>query len=288
MKNSLLSLGLALLSLSVWAQAPNLNNSTKPKPVERPQDGYFKKSNVINAKVIPYAPVREADIIFSKRIWREIDLRDPLNKPLIAPKSRLVDVILDAVMAGELTAYDPTPTKEDIGGDEFSKVLTAKEAYAQFVDSVLVPKFDADGNQISAEMKAGEFNPDSILKFRIKEDWIFDKQRSVFEPRIIGIAPMVRKQAAGESFEDQPAFWIYFPEVRHILVTRPVVNSRNDATSLTFDDVFMKRIFASYIVKESNDQDLRIKDYAQGIDRLYESERIKKALLDWEHDLWSY
>lgn len=67
-----------------------------------------------------------------------------------------------------------------------------------------------------------------------------------------------------------------------------MVNSHNDATSLTFDDLFMKRIFASYIVKESNDQDLRIKDYAQGIERLYESERIKKSLLDWEHDLWSY
>ena len=41
-------------------------------------------------------------------------------------------------------------------------------------------------------------------------------------------------------------------------------------------------------MKESNVEDLRIKDYAQGIDRLYESERIKKELMDYEHDLWSY
>lgn len=210
MKKGLLSLVLILIGALAWAQTPNLNNAKKPTPKERPLDGYYKKSNVVSAKVVPYAPIREADVFFSKRIWREIDLRDPLNKPFAAPKARLIDIVMDAVMAGELTAYDPTPTKEDVGGDEFSKILTPQQAYAQFVDSVLVPKFDADGNQISAEMKAGEFNPDSILKFRIKEDWIFDKQRSVFEPRIIGIAPMVRKQAAGESFDDQPAFWIYF------------------------------------------------------------------------------
>jgi hypothetical protein len=41
-------------------------------------------------------------------------------------------------------------------------------------------------------------------------------------------------------------------------------------------------------VKESNTEDLRIKDYALGIERLYESERIKKALMDFEHDLWSF
>ncbi|RYE22943.1 MAG: gliding motility protein GldN, partial [Sphingobacteriaceae bacterium] len=57
---------------------------------------------------------------------------------------------------------------------------------------------------------------------------------------------------------------------------------------LSFDDIFMKRIFASYIVKESNDKDERIKDYAQGIDKLYESEKIKKSLLNYEQDLWVY
>ncbi len=99
---------------------------------------------------------------------------------------------------------------------------------------------------------------------------------------------MIRISAAGQSFDEQPAFWIYFPEVRHLLVTKPAVNRNNDATGLSFDDLFMKRIFASYIVKESNSEDLRIKDYAVGIDKLYESERVKKELMDFEHDLWSF
>ncbi|KAF5277301.1 hypothetical protein FQR65_LT16019 [Abscondita terminalis] len=86
-----------------------------------------------------------------------------------------------------------------------------------------------------------------------------------------------------------PAFWIYFPEARHVFVNKEVVNRHNDATGLSYDDVFIKRMFSSYIVKQSNPEDLRIKDYiADGVDRLYESERIKKTLMDYEQDLWSY
>ena len=275
-------------TLRLSAQAPNLDNSTKPKATERPLDGFYKKTNVLNARVSPYAGLRESDVMFSKRIWREIDIRDKVNMIFASPKSRLITILTDAIQAGELTAYDASSTKNDVNGDEFSVVLKAEEAMARFADSVLVPIFDKDGNQTGTVVKAGEFNPDSIIKFRIKEDWIFDKQRSVFEPRIVGIAPMVRISAAGQAFDEQPAFWIYFPEVRQLLVTKAVVNRGNDATGLSYDDIFIKRLFASYIVKESNAEDLRIKDYAIGIDRLYESERVKKALMDFEHDLWSF
>ena len=67
-----------------------------------------------------------------------------------------------------------------------------------------------------------------------------------------------------------------------------MVSRDNDNTGLSFDDIFMKRIFTSYIVKVSNDKDERIKDYATGIDKLYESERIKKDLQNWELNLWQY
>jgi gliding motility associated protien GldN len=288
MKNIFLAFILIASSLAVSAQVANLNNNTKPKPKERPVDGYFKRANIINARVTPYANLREADVMFSKRVWREIDVRDKANNIFASPKSRLVTILTDAIQADELTAYDATPTKDDVNGDEFSVVLNAKDAMAKFADSVFVPTFDQDGNQTGGTMKAGEFNPDSIVKFRIKEDWIFDKQRSMFEARIVGIAPIVKISKAGGVSDEQPAFWVYFPEARHLLVTKVVVNRTNDMSGLSYDDIFMKRIFASYVVKESNPNDLRIKDYAIGIDKLYESERVKKVLLDFEHDLWSY
>ncbi|MDB5111850.1 MAG: gldN [Mucilaginibacter sp.] len=264
--------------------------TTPGKPFERPLDGYYKKNNIANAKVTAYANLRESDVVYSRRVWREFDLREKMNQYMASPKQRLIDVLMDAVGNGELTAYDPTPTKEDPDGDAFSTPLTPAKAKAKMADSTVVDKFDNQGNKIKSELVAGEFNPDSVVKFRLKEDWVFDKQRSVEEVRIVGIAPLIKQKVPGASvsFDYQPAFWIYFPAARQILVTKEAVNRRNDATGLSFDDVFIKRLFTSYIVKQSNDKDERIKDYAQGIDRLYESEKIKKSLMDWELNLWQY
>jgi len=257
---------------------------------DRPLDGYYKKNNIISARVTPLPVLNESNVAYARRIWEEIDLREKKNQYLASPKARLIDVIMDAVAKGELTAYDPTPAKDDPDGDAFSTPLTPEKAKLAMADSAVVNIFDKNGDKTGSHMVAGEFSPDSIVRFRIKEDVLFDKQRSVQEIRIIGIAPLVRKKAdaAGLTLDYQPAFWIYFPEARKILVNKEVANNRNDAAGLSLDDVFIKRMFTGYIVKQSNDKNERIKDNTVGIDRLIEAEKIKKALTDWELNLWQY
>src|SRR5471030_3091946 len=65
------------------------------KPFVRPVDGYFIKNDVINAKVTPMATLREADVVYSRRIWREFDLREKMNQYMASPKARLIDVLID-------------------------------------------------------------------------------------------------------------------------------------------------------------------------------------------------
>lgn len=315
----LLFLSMLFFGFTVHAQQANLSNSTTPIPAEEPpMDGYFVKSDIQDRKVIEYAPIRSADIAYVKRIWQEFDLREKANSIYASPKSNLMQIIMDAVLAGELTAYDPTPTPEDPTGDSFKTILPANQVLGRFGgDSTLVEQYDEDGNVISSHFEAASFNPEDVVRFRIKEDWIFDKQRSVFEPRIVGIAPLVTPntgQIGGDPYMSEynadefgelpfdtglntpafevdpyPAFWIYFPEARHLFVNQEVASHENDASGLSYDDVFIRRLFTSYVIKESNPEDLRIKDYiSNGIERLYEAERIKKRLIDYEQDLWSY
>jgi len=308
---------LLFLGLTAAAQQGNLSNSTTPIQAEEPPvDGYYVKSDILDREVIPYSIIRPTDAAYVKRVWREFDVREKMNSLYASPKSRLIDVIMEAVLAGELTAYDPTPTEDDPTGDSFKTRLAPDQVLGRFgSDSTLVEEYDEDGNVIASHFEAAAFNPDDVVRFRIKEDWIFDKQRSVFEPRIIGIAPLVTPKldeitggsdfggeapadipgigasdnAAAIAADAYPAFWIYFPEARHILVNKEVTSRHNDATGLSYDDVFIKRLFSSYIVKQSNPEDLRIRDYIDnGVERLYEAERIKKTLVDFEQDLWSY
>ncbi|AMR34446.1 gliding motility protein GldN [Mucilaginibacter sp. PAMC 26640] len=256
----------------------------------RPLDGAYRKTDMPNAtKISAYANLREGDASFVKRIWREIDLREKMNQYIASPKQGLMKILMDGIESRDIVAYNATATKDNPNGDTFNSRLTAAQARQRLADSSVVDIFDKkSGDKTGSKVVAGEFNPDDVLKFRIKEDWYFDKQRGIFEPRIIGIAPLIKvKTSAGvANNEFQPAFWIYFPEVRTILATKPVVNRNSDATGLSYDDVFMKRLFTSHIVKQSNDKDERIRDYTKGIDQLYESERIKKGIADWEQANW--
>ena len=56
-----------------------------------------------------------------------------------------------------------------------------------------------------------------------------------------------------------------------------VYNTYNDAQHRTFEDLFQKRYFASYIIKESNVYDRNIMSYTRGLDALAEGKRIEKA-----------
>lgn len=269
-----------------------LDNGTKPKK-DRPIDGAFVKKGFEEAKPIALPAIREQDVFFSKRVWRDIDVRDKMNAYMDAPKSRLMDIFMNAIKNEELAVYSARETKEDPNGDEFSTPMTFDEAIKDLMgdgaQSWVITKRDEDGNPIDSALADNEFRPEDIKRFRIKEDWVFDKQRSVFENRIIGIAPLIQRTFAGiQSDVFQPAFWIYFPEARQILATKEVMNNKNDATGISYDDVFLRRFYNSYIVKESNVKDEYITNYKKGIDRLYESERIKNDLIDYEQNLWEY
>ena len=62
----------------------------------------------------------------------------------------------------------------------------------------------------------------------------------------------------------------------------------NDASPITWEDLFEMRFFSSYIFKESNVHDRRIEDYLTGVDQLLEADKIKQEIFNYEHDLWSY
>ena len=60
------------------------------------------------------------------------------------------------------------------------------------------------------------------------------------------------------------------------------------AGRMTYDDVFMKRMFSSYIYKEENVYDRAINEYSTGVDALLESEKAKNNLYEFESNLWEY
>jgi gliding motility associated protien GldN len=109
------------------------------------------------------------------------------------------------------------------------------------------------------------------------------------ESKIIGICPLAEKVSeSGEMIGVKPLFWIYFPDARPYLAKAAVFNRHNDAERMSYDELFVKRMFSSYVYKESNIYNRSITDYKKGLDVLLESEAIKEEIFVYESDLWHY
>ncbi|MFT6814567.1 MAG: gliding motility associated protein GldN [Sphingobacteriales bacterium] len=260
-----------------------ISTSIMAQDFERPLDGVYSKKEIKQSEITDYSPLREADALWKRRIWRVIDLNEKMNLPFTWPKSKLIDVVMDAVANGELTAYDA-----DVD-DEFSKPLTAEDvaSIGRFTKELQV--MNPVTNQMETETVTEEFNRDEVIKYWLKEEWFFDKQRSIFECRIIGIAPIYNVLSEeGVLIGEKELFWIYFPEARNTFIHAEVFNRFNDAKRLSYDDLFIKRLFSSTIFKVANVYDRRVEDYKTGLDALYEAEAIKADIFNYEHDLWEF
>ena len=258
-------------------------------------DGVYVKENNPARKVVSYYNLREADVMWSKKIWRHIDLNEKINAPLRYPKTNetkdrknLINLLMDAVKEGSLTAYktDDDEFTFPMTAEEFSKVGGADSMTTTVTDEN--PPYNTHDTIIYRA-----FNPDDVIQYRVKEEWFFDKQRSILDVRIIGICPMIlaRDQEGNliEGGQKKLLFWIYFPEARRLFANAEVANRFNTSQRLTYDDIFMKRMFNSYIMKEDNVYNRRVDDYkANPLDALLESERIKQDMINLEHDLWEY
>lgn len=241
-------------------------------------------------RLISYSPIREADVMWQRRIWRVVDLREKINQYLYFPlehsfnRSNLFSLISNGIRSKSLQPYDPFY-------DDFTRPITHEQALSIGLDTLFyedhipTPPYD-----LVSVIRIDSLDPASIKKFFIKEDWVFDKARSEMTVRILGICPVREiRNEFGEILGEQMMYWIYFPELRHILSQNAIYNKHNKAYSLSYDDAFMKRMFSSYIYKEDNVFNRSISDYNNvGMEAYLESEFLKEKIRNFESDLWEY
>ncbi|MBI3142480.1 MAG: gliding motility protein GldN [Bacteroidetes bacterium] len=247
-------------------------------------DFTYTRLSIRERKPVPYPSQREADVMYAKRIVRIMDTKEKQNLVCRWPKNPLSEIIFTAAEKNEVVAYKNDSLTSFFRADTVLARLSSKEVIqipdpmfpGEFKDSVVINKY----------------NLDDIVRYELIEDWIFDKQRGMFYPRIIAIAPMYNLIVDGNFLGEYQAFVCDWKQVRKVLINEEVFNRHNDAAKFSYYDWFELRLFSSYITKEPNVFDETFSQYVDLKDnplaQLLEAERVKNELFNWEHDLWQY
>ena len=256
-------------------------------------DGAYSKRTTLDRKPAPLPVVRESDAVWSRTVWRIIDLREKANQHFYYPtreiqgRSNLFNLLLKGIEEKRITAFDAS-----VADNEFKDPIYYNQVKLQFGDSVKRIKVtDLNTGDARDSVVTSDIPTQEVKQIEIKEVWYFDKQTSTLQVRILGLCPIrvYKKDPKDSTFVQKRLFWVYYPEIRPLLAKNESLNGFNGARSLSFDDLFLTRKFDGYIVKEENTYNNRsIMQYATGEYAAKESERIKNSIFNYEQDLWEY
>jgi gliding motility associated protien GldN len=244
-----------------------------------------KPSSSKDKEIISYQYVKEGGLHWMKRVTREIYVDEKINQVFQYNKKSLFSILKNAIATGDLQAYSndtiyPEELEKNISKEDVEKIMCKIEEFEGIDPNSFEPIIIPVPKCIEAK---------DITKFRIMEDWYFDKNTSSMKVHIISIAPIMNVYSTENMYLGTTAmYWLNFDQLRNILIEYPVFNRANDDALFTWDDLFLARTFNSLVIKESNAFDRKIAEYNTGIDALLEADRVEQVLFETEHDVWSY
>jgi gliding motility associated protien GldN len=265
-------------------------------PVDTPRkslrtDGISEKNFIRDRIPIAYDHIRSDDEFWEKKIWQVIDIREKMNLPFqynvedeSGTNQLFINILLNAIKSKEVEAFSAID-------DRFTTVLPYSDIQTKLSgEEKTVRSIDPVTGEEKMVTTRDEFDPRTIIQYKIKEIWVFDKEASALKVRILGIAPMVSRMNEDGSFRAAiPLFWVYYPDLRSVLAKYDVYNQSNDAATMSWEDLFEMRFFASFVIKENNTYNREIKDYIKdGTMRLLEGQAIKDKIFNKEQDMWQY
>lgn len=275
-KKSLFLFAFVCLFQTIKAQLPSTESG---KVFSEPLDGIVTKSNGPPPPVLKYETYSDNEILWKKIVWRVIDTKELMNKPFVYENQRFSEILLDGALKGEMAIYR---------GDDFKDRLSINEIENLLYKTDTIWVIDPLTYVESMKIIKNDFNHAEISRYRIKEVWYVDNQTSRMNVRILGIAPLQDKYDDNGNFRyELPLLWIHYPNARNFLAQHKVFNPWNDHQILTWEDHLEMRFFASYIYKENNVYNRRLKDYLTEVDLLLEAQKIHDGIFNFEQDLWS-
>jgi hypothetical protein len=257
-------------------------------------------------------PIHESNIMFKTTLWRRIDLREKQNQPLFARTSEITKHLIEGVRAGVLDAYANDSLNTKLTLDQFNQRMIMQLDGGGLSDEEKAAGFSAGGDdgwgggggtddganktatpatQTASVSSGVEFFPQQLTILQMREDFIFDKQRSRQYYDIQTLTIMIPADQNQEGLEKELASFRYKDLERYFRNCNKCIwyNAANVAQHKNLADAFELRLFHGKIIKRSNAADAYLEDiYKTPKQGLLKAQQLEHELMEFEHNLWEY
>ncbi|MBP1675547.1 MAG: gliding motility associated protein GldN [Bacteroidetes bacterium] len=262
------------------------------------------------------------DIVWSRIVYRVIDMRDKQNNQLYFPivPNEKYKSLFRLILESSLSDTNPLPAYEKIESDvqpDYRKQILIDSLKNYYVScdwdsanttvrkSYLIEKDPVTNQNVISSYNYEDF-ASKQMKFVIQEIVFFNKHYSRMYTKIIGIAPIfiynesnvTRQNLLGRTksgdaiwnfLQSSVLCWYLFDELRPYLAKQYVVPSGNDSQRMTYDEFFAQQLYSSYLLGDSNVFNRMLLQAYNTHDQIVkEQKRIETELLNVEQDLWEY
>lgn len=247
---------------------------------------------------------RADDVVWSRVIYRVIDMREKQNYQLYFPMRpndeyrSLFRVMLEAIAKGapvyRRNPREIKPSFNDsvkLSGEELSKAF----AFDNNMDNNLI-QINAVTQQATVSNDQYQNYVKNQLKFLIQERVFFDKHTSRMYSKIEAIAPLytlhpdnTQSKESFRFFQESVLCWFAFDELRPYLAKQYVIPNGNETQRLTFDEFFSQKLYSTYLLGDSNMFNRMLLEFVVNPDKIKKEQgRIETELMNVEQDIWEY
>lgn len=308
MKNLSKIAGIALLSMTTctWVSAQEKDNKGKNPDSVRPID--------------------DSNIMWKQRLWRRMDLNEKQNQPFFSKGNEITKYLIEWVQSGVLQPYRGDSLKTKITKEDFMKNLVMENTIGDnaLSDAEKAAGFGTEAGATTAGADDGwgdpkpktpatggttpavndgfntpkpastdgeHYFPKELSILEIREDAIFDKQRSRLYYDIQSITVIVPANKTTAGFDKTVASFRY-KDLDKLFRSNPNCvwyNEQNEAQHKNMADAFDLRLFHARLTKKGNSKDDDLDTIYGGTKQgLIQSQQLEYKLMEMEHNLWEY
>lgn len=236
-------------------------------------------------------PKSEADLMWMRVIYRQLDATNAKNAPLFYPEEKtenqesLFRIIMRLLSNNQIKAYEYLDGREIFNDEYRIKVKDMLDRFHILYDEAKGsteknPKFTIDDSDVPAN---------EVLSYYIIERWEFDSRNNQMNTRVDAICPVLHRSGdfGGEAIK-YPMFWIKTQDIRPWMAQQYIfTDDDNNLPKYTYDDFFLLSMYKGDIYKTRNLQNKSMMQlYPDEKERKHAQDSIQNRLDSFENKLW--